>query len=457
MTTKVKTVWHCSECGSKQLRWMGQCSDCLKWNTLQEETVWTEKEKRFESKSALPSKPILLKDVAQVKTPRILTAIQEFDRLIGGGVVPGSLTLVGGDPGIGKSTLMLQLSCQLARLGLVVFYVTGEESIEQTSMRAQRLNLGSDNLYLVNETNFSQIKKHVDAISPDILIIDSIQVIYKGEIASAPGSVTQVRETTSELMHLAKGKSIATFIIGHVTKSGEIAGPRVLEHLVDTVLYFEGDKHHQYRMIRVIKNRFGPTDEIAVFQMQSHGLVEVPNPSKIFLEERMCDAIGSIVVPTLEGSRAILVEVQALVTDTVFETPSRRSAGLDQNRLALLLAVLEKRMGYQLFRCDVFVSIAGGVKIKEPGIDLAILLAIASSLLGRAADPDTAVIGEVGLSGEIRTATRIEARVKEACHMGFKRCILPKRSLKGISKELAEKIKLIGVDVVEDAVKQVLG
>ena len=333
-----------------------------------------------------------------------------------------------------------------------MLYVCGEESVEQTSMRAQRLGIDTDNLLLLSETNFSHIKAQIDSVNPDVLIVDSIQIVYKSEISSAPGSVTQVRETTTEFMHLAKGRGIATFLIGHVTKSGEIAGPRVLEHLVDTVLYFEGDKQHNYRMIRVVKNRFGPTDEIAVFQMQTKGLAEVPNPSMIFLEERMKDVVGSVIIPTIEGTRPILIEAQALVTDTAFSTPSRRCTGLDQNRMALMLAVLEKRMGYQLFRCDVFVSIAGGMRILEPGIDLGILLAVASSLRNRRIDPETTVVGEVGLGGEIRSVPRVESRIKEAIHMGFRRCFVPKRNLKGISDDLRQKISIVGVEVVDQAV-----
>lgn len=408
--------------------------------------------KRFESQPLANSRPVRLKEINLQETPRLLTLIGEFDRLVGGGIVPGSLTLVGGDPGIGKSTLLLQLSHALAKQGLLVLYVCGEESVEQTSLRAQRLGIQTDNLLLLCETNFTLIKNHIDQINPDILIVDSIQIVYKSEISSAPGSVSQVRETTTEFMHLAKGKGLATFLIGHVTKTGEIAGPRVLEHLVDTVLYFEGDKQHHYRMIRVVKNRFGPTDEIAVFQMKQSGLVEVPNPSEIFLEERRKEVIGSVIIPTLEGSRPILIEVQALVTDTVFSTPSRRCTGLDQNRLALLLAVLEKRMGYQLHKCDVFVSVAGGLKITEPAIDLGILLASASSMYNRVLDPETTIVGEVGLGGEVRSVPRIESRLKEAIHMGFKRCIIPKRNLKGISDEISSKINIYGVEFVEEAI-----
>lgn len=453
---KQKTVWYCSECGHKEIKWLGQCPSCTKWNTLHEEIVAAPSSKRFESQATAPSRPYKLKEVCLHETPRILTHIGEFDRLIGGGIVPGSLTLVGGDPGIGKSTLLLQLSHALAKQGLTVLYISGEESIEQTSMRAHRLGIQTDNLLLLSETQFSYIKAQIDQIKPHILIVDSIQIVYKSEISSAPGSVTQVRETATEFMHIAKGYGIATFLIGHVTKSGEIAGPRVLEHLVDTVLYFEGDKQLFCRMIRVVKNRFGPTDEVAVFQMKNEGLVEVPNPSEIFLEERRKEIPGSVIIPTIEGSRPILVEVQALVTDTFFPTPSRKCAGLDQNRLALLLAVLEKRVGYHLHKCDVFVSVAGGLRITEPGIDLGILLAAASSMRNKRLDPDTTVVGEVGLGGEIRSVPRLDSRLKEAIHMGFKRCIVPKRNLKGLSEDLQKKIHLVGVEMVEEAIHAAL-
>lgn len=454
---KQKSVWYCSECGNKQVKWIGQCPDCSSWNTFQEELELPQTAKKFESQSLHLSKPVRIKEVTVGEMPRLPTGIEECNRLLGGGIVRGSLTLIGGDPGIGKSTLMLQLSNSLAHRGYVVLYVCGEESVEQTTMRARRLGIDSENLYLLSETNFSLIKNHIDAIQPDVLIIDSIQIVYKGEITSAPGSVTQVRETTTEFMHLAKGRGIATFLIGHVTKSGEIAGPRVLEHLVDTVLYFEGDKQNHYRMIRVVKNRFGPTDEIAVFQMLTQGLVEIPNPSQIFLEERTKGLAGSVIIPTLEGSRPILIEAQALVTDTVFSAPSRRSTGLDQNRLALLLAVLEKRMGYQMHKCDVFVSIAGGMRILEPGIDLGVLAAVASSMRNRKIDSETIVVGEVGLGGEIRSVPRVESRIKEAIHMGFRRCLIPKRNLKGIHEDIRTKIQVVGIEVVDEAMGVLFG
>lgn len=448
---KTKTVWYCNECGHKQSKWLGQCPQCMAWNTLQEE-VELSTPRRFEAQSEQATRPVRLKDIAHEDTPRILTEIGELDRLLGGGLVRGSLTLVGGDPGIGKSTLLLQTSAALARQGLVVLYICGEESTSQTALRARRLGIESDNLLLLCETNFSIIKQQIDLLQPDILIVDSIQIVYKPEISSAPGSVSQVRETATEFMHLAKGRGISIFLIGHVTKTGEMAGPRVLEHLVDTVLYFEGDKHHHYRLMRSVKNRFGATDEVAVFQMKESGLTEVSNPSQLFLEERKENLAGSVIIPTLEGTRPLLVEVQALVTNTVYSTPSRRSTGLDSNRLALLLAVMEKRLGYQLFQKDVFVSIAGGLTIHEPAADLGVILAISSSLANQLVHPETLVVGEVGLGGEIRSVSRIEARINEGLHLGFRHFIVPKRNLKGLSDKRFQGINVYGVELVEEAI-----
>ena len=377
----------------------------------------------------------------------------ELDRLFGGGIVEGSLVLIGGEPGVGKSTLLLQLSDALGKLGLTVLYICGEESAEQTSLRARRLGIDQPNIYLLSETNFGTIRAQIEQIKPDVAIVDSVQIIYKSEISSSPGSVVQVREIATEFMHLAKGHGITSFLIGHVTKSGEIAGPRILEHIVDTVLEFEGDRQHGYRLLRAIKNRFGPTDEIAIFQMKETGLAEVANPSLAFLEERMKEIPGSVIVPGMEGARSFLLEIQALVTPTSFPTPSRRSAGLDQNRMALLLAVLEKRVGYQLHHCDVFVALAGGLKIVEPAIDLGILLAIASSFSNRSLPSDLIVLGEVGLGGEVRGVTRIETRLKEAIHMGFKKCILPKKNLKGLAPHLMEKIECLGIELVDQAIQ----
>jgi DNA repair protein RadA/Sms len=454
---KQKVLWSCVDCGHRQAKWTGNCSVCQKWNTFQEEIEIQDKGKRFESAQTKTAKPLRVKEVTMTEFRRISTKMPEFDRLLGGGLVSGSLSLIGGDPGIGKSTLMLQLAQNLAEQGLTVLYVSGEESVEQTSLRATRLGAMDDHLYLLSDTLFSNVKAQIDHLKPDVMIVDSIQILYKSELPSAPGSVSQVRELAMEFMHIAKGMGIATFLIGHVTKSGEIAGPRVLEHIVDTVLDFEGDKQHGYRLLRSVKNRFGPTDDIALFQMGAKGLSEVSNPSVVFLEERQREVPGSVIIPTVEGSRALLIEVQALVATSAFSTSTRKSAGLDQNRMALLLAVLEKKMGYQLHNCDVFVSIAGGLKIVEPAIDLGILMAISSSFCNRPIDPETVVLGEVGLGGEVRGVPRIENRIREAIHMGFRRVLLPKRNLKGLDSDLCKKISLIGISVVEEAVRELLG
>lgn len=448
---KQKQIWNCVECGHSQIKWTGSCSVCQKWNTFVQEAELEEKEKRFDSPLSQASKPLRIKEIPETEFRRMKTGIGEFDRILGGGIVSGSLSLIGGDPGIGKSTLMLQMAHQLAEQKIMVLYVCGEESAQQTSMRAGRLGIQSDHLYLLSETLFSNIKTHIQQLKPTILIVDSIQILYKQEIPSAPGSVTQVREIAMEFMHLSKRAGISTFLIGHVTKSGEIAGPKVLEHLVDTVLDFEGDRQHGYRMLRSVKNRFGPTDEMAIFQMGSRGLSEVSNPSLLFLEERMKDSSGSAIIPTIEGTRAILVEVQALVAKSSFSTSTRKSTGLDQNRLTLLLAVLEKRMGHHLYQYDVFVSLAGGLKILEPALDLGVLLAIGSSFCNKPIDPKTVVMGEVGLGGEVRSIPRIESRIKEAIHLGFKRAIVPARNLKGLSTELTQKIELHGIEFVEQA------
>jgi DNA repair protein RadA/Sms len=453
---KVKLVWACRECGHSQSKWTGSCNGCQNWNTLVEEVAIEEKKVRFEGKKTSVAKAVRLNDVGDVAFKRLMTSMGEVDRVFGNGIVEGSLVLVAGEPGVGKSTLMLQIANSIAIQGLSVLYVCGEESAEQTALRARRLNIDHPNIFLLSETNFSLIKAQMDQINPDVAIIDSVQIIYKAELPSSPGSVVQVREIATEFMHIAKGQGITTFLIGHVTKSGEIAGPRVLEHIVDTVLEFEGDRQHGFRMLRVIKNRFGATDEIAIFQMKETGLSEVVNPSQVFLQERMKEIPGSAIVPGLEGARSFLLEIQALVTTTVFPTPSRKCTGLDQNRLALLLAVLEKRVGYTLHHCDVFVALAGGLKIVEPAIDLGIILAISSSFSNRAIPSDVIVIGEVGLGGEVRGVSRIETRLKEAIQMGFKRCILPKKNLKGLSASLHEKIQLIGIDLVDEAIQKVL-
>ena len=454
--SKAKVIWACKECGHTQLKWTGSCGACQNWNTLTEEVSLEEKKPRFEAKKSAATKAVRIKEVNAGELKRLSTNMGELDRLFGGGIVAGSLLLVAGEPGVGKSTLMLQIANSIAMQGLNVLYVCGEESAEQTSLRARRLGIDHQNIYLLSETNFSAIKTQIDQSNPDVAIVDSVQILYKSDLPSSPGSVVQVREIATEFMHIAKGQGITTFLIGHVTKAGEIAGPRVLEHLVDTVLDFEGDRQHGFRLLRAIKNRFGPTDEIAIFQMREMGLSEVPNPSQAFLQERMKELAGSAIVPGLEGARSFLLEIQALVTATAFPSPSRKSAGLDQNRLALLLAVLEKRVGYQLHHCDVFVALAGGLKIAEPAIDLGIILAIASSFTNRPIPSDTIAIGEVGLGGEVRGVSRIETRLKEAIHMGFKKCILPKKNLNNLSPHFQEKIQLAGVELVDAAIQEAL-
>ena len=449
---KVKSAWFCSSCGNKQLRWNGQCSACHEWNTLQEEVEASPRSMR----AKLPVKnqgPLRLKEIAHTKTTRTSSGISEFDRCVGGGMVTGSLTLIGGDPGIGKSTLSLQIASSFATAGHLVLYVCGEESLEQTSLRAKRLGIDADSILFFNETDVSEILRIVDEVNPELLIIDSIQIIYKPEITSAAGTVSQVRECAATFMQLSKSRQISTLLIGHVTKSGDIAGPRVLEHLVDTVLYFEGDKELQFRLLRVFKNRFGPTDEIAVFQMTEKGLKEVQNPSQLLLEERTRGNTGSCIIPTVEGSRPILVEVQALVTDTFFPQPSRRSTGIDPNRLALLVAVLEKRARFKLHSTDIFVSVTGGIRVNEPAADLGIMLSMASSFSNRSMDPDTLVVGEVGLGGEVRGVSRIEARLKEGLQMGFQRFIIPKRNLQGLT---AGKMRLVGVSWIDEAIDELM-
>ena len=446
-------MWACVECGHIEHKWVGSCPTCGAWNTFSEEIAIDPKEEARFGIPKVTARPRRVTEIEEKEAERMSTNYAELDALLGKGLVKGSLTLVGGEPGIGKSTLMLQLAHRFAEQGLVVLYICGEESAEQTTMRARRLNALNPNIYLLSETVFANIKREIDGINPDVLILDSVQIVYKAEIPSAPGSVTQVREVAMEAMQIAKGKGITTFLIGHVTKSGELAGPRVLEHIVDTVLEFEGDRSHGYRMVRSQKNRFGPTDEVALFEMKETGLKEVVNPSEVFLQERMRGVSGSCVIPTVEGTRSMLVELQALVARSTYATAARRTTGVDAKRLTLLLAVLEKRMGYQLQTYDVFVSIAGGLKIYEPAVDLAAVIAITSSFLNKPIPDNVVVMGEVGLNGEVRSIPRAETRIKEAINMGFSRCILAKKNLRGIGKEIQSKITLHGIDRVEEAVE----
>lgn len=447
--TKTKVIWSCQECGHTQYKWTGQCPVCERWNTIEEELEVKKIPSRFHSQP-VEKKPIKLSDVLVDKQARIFSSIKAFDRLLGEGLVPGSLLLLGGDPGIGKSTLLMQVTASYVEKDYKVLYICGEESIEQVSLRAKRLGIQADHLLLLAETNIESIKVQIENVKPDIVIVDSIQVVYKNEVPSLPGSITQIREAATEMMYLAKNLSISIFLIGHVTKSGEIAGPKVLEHLVDTVLYFEGDRQHHYRILRVVKNRFGPCDEVGIFQMNAFGLQEIENPSEVFLDQRKRIIEGSAIVPTVEGSCPILVEVQALVTSLVYSSPTRKSSGIDSNRLALLIAVLEKRLGYSLMRSDIFVALTGGIYIKEPAIDLGVLMAIASSFREKPLPSLQVLIGEIGLSGDIRRVSNIEKRLKEAVRMGFKSAVIPKRNLKDLSKELLDAIQVHGVEFVDE-------
>jgi len=443
---RAKTVYSCQHCGYQSPKWHGRCPDCQQWNSLVEEqslSVATHSRALAE-----PGRPIKLAAVDCRSEDRLRTGLDELDRTLGGGVVPGSLILVGGDPGIGKSTLLLQAFAHLAANGIAL-YVTAEESVRQVKMRADRLDIAIDNLYLLAETSLDQIKQRISELKPAFLVIDSIQTIFTSNLDSAPGSVSQVRECSGQLMIQAKSLGLPTFIVGHVTKDGAIAGPRVLEHIVDTVLYFEGDPGYPYRILRTFKNRFGSTNEIGVFEMRGQGLREVSNPSELFLAERPDKSAGSVVVPALEGSRPILVELQALVSASSFGTPQRTAIGIDHKRIALLIAILEKKVELSLAGQDIFLNVAGGVRLDEPAIDLAAIAVLASSHLNRIINPKLVIFGEVGLTGEVRAVTQPELRVKEAARLGFTECVLPRKSIKNL--EVPEGISLTGIDQVSEA------
>ena len=455
MAKAKKSIYFCQNCGHEESKWLGQCPMCKEWNTFVEETV----DKKSISSSGKVKKEskaaqvLPLSAVKSEKEERIVTGIAEFDRVLGGGIVRGSLVLVGGDPGIGKSTLLLQVCRELSQKKVPLLYVSGEESLHQIKMRADRLGDFTDSLELLCETSLDIAKDVIQRKKPEVVVIDSIQTMYNEEIASAPGSVSQVRETTGVLMQLAKTLGISVFIVGHVTKDGAVAGPMTLEHMVDTVLYFEGERHHTFRILRAVKNRFGSTNEIGIFEMQSGGLVEVLNPSQVFLEERLDGATGSAIVVTMEGSRPILAEVQALVTPTVFGNAKRTTTGLDFNRVSLIMAVLEKRCGLLLQNQDAYLKSAGGVKLDEPAIDLAVAVAIASSYKELPTNPQEAFVGEIGLTGEIRRVTRIEQRINEAAKLGFTKIYVPKNSLHGM--KIPEGIQVIGVTTVGEVLKKV--
>ena len=445
---KGKTVFFCRECGYESGKWAGQCPACRQWNTFTEEPVAKVKRSK-KTDLRVVSEPISIADIEAEEETRLCSGIEELDRVLGGGIVKGSLVLVGGDPGIGKSTLLLQMCRELAGMEKKILYVSGEESLSQISMRAKRIGITGGRLYILCETNLELIEEAIHKFSPDIVVIDSIQTMYSDEIEAAPGSVSQVREATGVLMKIAKGEGITIFIIGHVTKEGVVAGPRVLEHMVDTVLYFEGDNTAAYRILRAVKNRFGSTNEIGVFEMQGTGLVQVKNPSEYMLKGRPEGEAGSLVAASIEGTRPILVEVQALVCRTNFNMPRRTAAGTDYNRVNLLMAVLEKRAGIQLSDCDAYVNVAGGIKVVEPALDLAVVTAILSSYKNIALDNKTVVFGEVGLTGEVRAVNMAEQRVAEASKLGFECCILPQANKEHIKRS---NIKLIGVNNIQEIV-----
>lgn len=453
---KLKTQFVCSNCGYVSQRYMGRCSNCGAWGTFVEEVIQPEKADR-KSRINLAgeiAKVERLDEVDVRETPRVKTNLAEFNRVLGGGVVPGSMVLIGGDPGIGKSTLLLQVSGQLSEVGTVL-YVSGEESASQIKLRAERLGVkGDSNFFLYPETDMTQIRKAIDEAKPDYVIIDSIQTMQQPDVGSAVGSVAQIRETTAELLQIAKTNGITIFIVGHVTKEGAIAGPKILEHMVDTVLYFEGDNQRSYRLLRAVKNRFGSTNELGMFEMNTEGLTEVLNPSEMFLEERLADASGSAVVIAMEGTRPILVEVQALVTPTVFGNAQRTSAGIDRNRVSLLMAVLEKRANLLLQNQDAYVRAAGGVKLDEPAIDLAIAVAVASSYRDVGTKPTDAFVGEIGLTGEIRRVPRLVERINEAKKLGFKRVFVPAHAMDKTAKITG--IQVVPVATLADALKEAL-
>ena len=452
---KAKTnVFFCQECGYESAKWMGQCPGCRAWNSFVEEPVVKAASGKASMRvSGNAAKPVTLEEIETSETERISSGMAELDRVLGGGIVPGSLVLVGGDPGIGKSTILLQVCKNLAAAGVSTLYVSGEESLKQIKMRAARIGTFTNDVRFMCETSLTEIENTITKENPKVAVIDSIQTMCNEEISSAPGSVSQVRESTSVLMQLAKKQGVMIFIVGHVTKEGTVAGPRVLEHMVDTVLYFEGDRHAAYRILRGVKNRFGSTNEIGVFEMREDGLAEVANPSEYMLSGSPENASGSVVACSMEGTRPILVEIQSLVCRTSFGIPRRTAAGTDFNRVNLLLAVLEKRLNMPLSSCDAYINIAGGIRMNEPAIDLAMVLAIISSYQDKPIDEKTIVFGEVGLSGEVRAVSMARQRVMEAKKLGFRRVILPKVSAD--SMEAVDGIQLVGVATVLDAMRSI--
>ncbi len=447
---KVKSQFVCQNCGYITPKWMGKCPECNQWDSLiEEKSIPKVKAEHTRHTMESSSKPQDLSSITLLEEDRVTTGIGELDRVLGGGLVSGALVLVGGDPGIGKSTLLLQVANSVAVQGKKVLYISAEESIKQTKIRADRLGICSKGVLVLSENNVNLILEHINSERPDVLIIDSIQTVYHPDISSAPGSVSQVRESTGVFMRIAKGMGISTFLVGHVTKSGSIAGPKVLEHMVDTVLYFEGEQNHIYRILRTVKNRYGSTNEIGVFEMASVGLMEVKNPSHMFLSNRPKDACGSVVIASLEGTRPVLIEIQALVSPSSFGNPRRMANGVDYNRVILLMAILEKQVGFMLGSQDSYVNVIGGMKMDEPAADMAIVAAIVSSFKNKKIDDDIMIFGEVGLTGEVRSVSHATTRVAESYKLGFKKCIMPKGNIDGL--EIPKGMKIYGVKSIKEA------
>ncbi len=442
---KDKKIFVCQSCGSVSPKWYGKCPDCNEWNTFLEEITTSDTVTKSKTIST-NTKPVILRDVTITEQDRIKSYIKEFDTVLGGGIVKGSLTLIGGEPGIGKSTLLLMVANNISIKNKKILYVSGEESIKQTKLRADRLNLDSDNLYIVSENNIKLIEEYVKNYKPELLIVDSIQTVYNPEMSAIPGSVSQVKEATAKFMNIAKVDNIATIIVGHVTKGGNIAGPKLLEHMVDTVLYFEGEKNNFFTILRSIKNRFGSTNEIAIFEMKSDGLKEVINPSELFLSNKP-EASGSVVVSVTEGRRVVLVEIQSLVSKTVYNNPRRMSVGIDFNRLIMLVAIIEKNLNIYMQGTDVFVNVVGGMSLDETAVDLAVITSLLSSYNDKILDSDMFVFGEVGLTGEVRSVKNANQRIKEAKKLGFRTCILPKKNLKDVNEK---GVKLIGIEHIRE-------
>jgi DNA repair protein RadA/Sms len=448
-----KVVFVCQQCGAQQPRWMGKCPDCGQWNTLAEERSLNA-QPDGSSRGGFRMRevtPLAYQEIESQDDARQPTGIEEFDRVLGGGIVPGSLVLIGGDPGIGKSTLLLEVADKLSKIGGKVLYVSGEESERQIKLRGERLGIKPSNLYLMAETCLERVFQEIDRLDPQAVVVDSVQTVFSMKLESAPGSVSQVREVAGQFLMLAKNRSIPVFLIGHVTKDGSIAGPKTLEHIVDTVLYFEGERHHNHRIVRAVKNRFGAANEVGVFEMTGRGLVPVLNPSGLFLNERPVGVSGSVVTACIEGTRPMLVELQALVTSTKYATAKRMTQGVDSNRVSLLIAMLEKRVGMHVLGDDVFLNVAGGIAIDEPAADLGIVAAIASSFRNLPIDEHSAVFGEVGLAGEVRATSQASVRVREAYAMGFKRCVIPHGNVSGLDYD--DGIEVIGVRNVADALE----